>query len=56
MDINLTSPWETCFAPGQRVVMSMVFNTDKIFDYCPRCHSVDNREDLSALNDEDIQW
>jgi hypothetical protein len=56
IDIDLTSSWETCFAPGQRVVMSMVFNTNKALENCPRCHNDDSRESSTLSDDEDVQW
>lgn len=37
-DINLSSSWESCFRPGQRVGMSMIFNAAKsIKQCCPGC-------------------
>jgi hypothetical protein len=56
MDIDLTSAWETCFVPGQHVAMSMVFNTNKTLENCPRCHSDDSREGSNLSDDEDVQW
>jgi hypothetical protein len=40
--IDLSKNWETCFYPGQRVVMSMVFlkRSDKLSESsCPRCQT-----------------
>jgi hypothetical protein len=42
MDIDLNSPWETCFTPGQHTEMSMVFSFERegpeLFSlYCPKC-------------------
>ncbi|KAE9377453.1 hypothetical protein N431DRAFT_398375 [Stipitochalara longipes BDJ] len=52
-DINLSSPWESCFAPGQRVVMSMMFNTKKaLLLCCPNCKNDNNEQG----ENEDIQW
>ncbi|KAJ5993889.1 hypothetical protein N7451_009613 [Penicillium sp. IBT 35674x] len=38
--IDLTGPWENCFYPGQRVVMSMIFKQQQRHPSttCPRCH------------------
>jgi hypothetical protein len=55
MDIDLTLAWETCFAPGQHVAMSMVFNTNKAPENCPRCHNDDSREGSNLSDDEDVQ-
>jgi hypothetical protein len=35
--IDITKAWETCFYPGQRVVMSMVFKERQVGASCPRC-------------------
>jgi len=56
MDIDLTSAWETCFAPGQHVAMSMVFNTNEALENCPRCHNDDSQEGSTLSDDEDVQW
>ena len=53
-DINLASPWDTCFRLGQNVAMSMVFNSAKaLTTNCPTCH-----EDAGDgfAEDEDIEW
>jgi hypothetical protein len=54
MDIDLTSAWETCFAPGQHADMSMVFNSKKASNMCcPKCND-DNGDNVAQ--DEDIEW
>ncbi|KAL2856801.1 hypothetical protein BJX68DRAFT_191934 [Aspergillus pseudodeflectus] len=36
--VDLTQNWDTCFYPGQRVAMSMIFGKKKINgDCCPQC-------------------
>lgn len=36
--IDLAQPWETCFYPGQKVAMSMVFDQQgNVQSSCPRC-------------------
>jgi hypothetical protein len=53
-DVDLSSPWETCFRPGQRVAMSMIFNSAKASNmYCPTCNE-DNGDDFAE--DEDTEW
>jgi hypothetical protein len=58
----MTAAWETCFAPGQHVVMSMVFDTSKALnECCPRCKHQDHApqgDDSSSDSklEEDIQW
>jgi len=52
-DLNLSSPWESCFSPGQRVGMSMVFLAVKTSIDCPNCHV---REGELVVYDQDIQW
>lgn len=52
--INITRSWETCFYPGQRVAMSMVFRmkeqtTSK--PSCPRCRTFQD-----GSKDEEITW
>ncbi|KAJ5784977.1 uncharacterized protein N7503_010189 [Penicillium pulvis] len=39
--IDLTGPWEDCFYPGQRVVMSMIFKQQQRHPgtTCPRCYT-----------------
>ncbi|KAH8775850.1 hypothetical protein BGZ57DRAFT_953391 [Hyaloscypha finlandica] len=58
MDIDLNSPWETCFTPGQHIEMSMVFSFERdapeLYSlYCPKCGDP-NREN-AAMN-KDIEW
>lgn len=37
-DIDLTAAWESCFRPGQRVDMSMIFTSVKSLSHlCPAC-------------------
>lgn len=52
-DIDLASDWETCFFPGQRVSMSMVFtrSTELPTPTCPGCGS----ESKSASGQE-VLW
>jgi hypothetical protein len=50
-DVDLAAPWETCFYPGQRVAMSMVFNSQNPITHCPKC-STDN----AGPEDEDVEW
>lgn len=49
--IDITNSWETCFSPGQRVVMSMVFKENQLGASCPRCgtdsHSPTDKEVVS---------
>ena len=53
-DVDLASPWETCFTPGQHALMSMVFNSAKASNTCcPKCR--DSNGDNVAQN-EDIEW
>jgi hypothetical protein len=36
--IDVTGPWDSCFYPGQRVAMSMIFKQRrKVKSSCPRC-------------------
>jgi hypothetical protein len=36
--IDITGPWHSCFYPGQRVAMSMVFKLRRVIESsCPRC-------------------
>lgn len=37
--VDLTRPWESCFYPGQRVAMSMIFKRPRriVKSSCPRC-------------------
>jgi len=49
-DVDLSSPWETCFYPRQLVVMSMVFNSQSPIMNCPKCFA-----DNTAEDDEDIE-
>ncbi|KAL8949775.1 MAG: hypothetical protein Q9222_004154 [Ikaeria aurantiellina] len=39
-DVDLDRPWEECFAPGQHVEMSMVFDrSEPCAAVCPKCRS-----------------
>ena len=51
-EIGRSSPWEASFLPGQKVVMSMLFN-DSISSTssCPRC-----RLSSDEPQDSDVQW
>ncbi|KAI4243813.1 MAG: hypothetical protein LQ352_006962 [Teloschistes flavicans] len=51
-DIDLSHPWESCFRPGQRVEMSMVFDTFKAANIsCPDC-----RHPCDINSEEDVEW
>ena len=51
-DINLEDSWESCFAPGQKVEMSMIFDRSKACTAsCPKC-----RYECTANENEDIKW
>ncbi|KAH7088813.1 hypothetical protein FB567DRAFT_547668 [Paraphoma chrysanthemicola] len=51
--IDITQNWETCFTPGQRVGMSMVFREEvstSSSSSCPRCrHSTDDSSRLEVV-------
>ncbi len=49
-DVDLSSPWETCFHPRQHVAMSMVFNSPKPIMHCPSCFA-----NNAAQDDADIE-
>lgn len=51
--IDLTGPWDSCFYPGQRVAMSMVFKQQRrtVNSACPRC-SKDHQESTG----KEITW
>ena len=52
-DINLNTDWEICFTPGQRVVMSMIFQRELVPGItCPKCHN----PNFNGLAGEDIDW
>ncbi|CZR68083.1 uncharacterized protein PAC_17982 [Phialocephala subalpina] len=52
-DIDLTGPWESCFRPGQRVDMSMVFVSKKNpSQSCPACQQ-DNGDGFEE--DQDVE-
>jgi hypothetical protein len=53
LEIDFTKPWEMCFSPGQRVVMSMVFrsNISQSENFCPRCDTL-----AQGSLDEEIEW
>ncbi|KAL2812401.1 hypothetical protein BJX63DRAFT_247942 [Aspergillus granulosus] len=49
--INITQQWDTCFYPGQRVAMSMVFRQKAEGSSCPRCkasHNESTGEEISC--------
>lgn len=53
-DIDLTAAWESCFQPGQRVDMSMIFTSAKILSHsCPACQE-DHGDGFTE--DQDIEW
>jgi hypothetical protein len=59
-DVNLQGDWETCFHPGQRVNMSMIFERDcpdytKRRTTCPKCHQ-DPGHRMQLLSDSDVTW
>ncbi|KAB2104143.1 hypothetical protein AG0111_0g7300 [Alternaria gaisen] len=51
--IDLTEPWDTCFYPGQRVAMSMVFKQwqGDVKSSCPRC-----RTEHQESTEKEITW
>ncbi|KAJ0419919.1 hypothetical protein BJY00DRAFT_285409 [Aspergillus carlsbadensis] len=49
--IDLTQSWDTCFFPGQRVVMSMVFRQPVHEASCPRCSAIH-----AASIKEQVAW
>lgn len=53
-DVDFSLPWESCFCPGQRVDMSMVFNSTEASNRgCPKCHE-DNDNDFTE--GQDVEW
>ena len=51
-EIGRSCPWEASFLPGQRVVMSMLFNdSTSSTSSCPRCRLFSNEP-----QDSDVQW
>lgn len=53
-DVNLDLPWETCFRPGQKVAMSMIFKSTKSEEVCcPKCK--DSNEGNGEYGN-DIEW
>jgi hypothetical protein len=54
-EIRRNRPWEVSFLPGQRVDMSLVFESQEQKELpqttCPRCQTVS-----AELQDSDIQW
>ncbi|RYP75160.1 hypothetical protein DL770_007468 [Monosporascus sp. CRB-9-2] len=49
-DIDLASDWESCFSPGQRVSMSMVFSR-RAASSCPGCGSISK-----SASDQEVIW
>jgi hypothetical protein len=49
--IDITKAWETCFYPGQRVAMSMLFKESNVGGSCPRC-----RTESHAPSDKEVVW
>jgi hypothetical protein len=41
--IDLTGQWDSCFYPGQKVVMSVIFKQETVGSSCPRC-GMDHKE------------
>lgn len=59
IDVDLTSNWKTCFYPGQKVEMSMVFTLTKATNgkSCPRCKNEWTSErDIDASYGKDVKW
>jgi hypothetical protein len=52
-DIDLADDWETCFSPGQRVSMSMVFKygKDRAMPACPGCGT-----ESGSAADQEVIW
>lgn len=53
-DIDLSSDWETCFRPGQRVDMSMTFTQGDFEENlysCPKCKKL-----AGWSASEDTEW
>jgi hypothetical protein len=55
-DIDLSTDWEVCFSPGQRVMMSIILTRALVLDItCPKCHNPNFGS--SAFDQEvDIDW
>ena len=52
IDIDLSQTWESCFFPGRRVNMSMIFARSKNTDMdCPKCKAV-----IKGESGRDIEW
>lgn len=49
--IDMTQDWDTCFYPGQRVAMSMVFKQEMVGSSCPRCKTPHDES-----TGEEITW
>ena len=52
--IDITQNWETCFYPGQRVAMSMIFKKKErraAQSSCPRC-----QKENDGSTDEEVTW
>ena len=58
-DIDLKDDWETCFVPGQRVSMSMIFEQFGIGDgalrACPKCH-LHHDQASEGYKDKEFHW
>lgn len=52
-DVDLTGDWETCFSPGQRVSMSMVFKhvNNPMTATCPGCGT-----ESGSAPDREVTW
>jgi len=50
--IDITAPWDSCFFPGQRVAMSMVFEgLERLNSTCPGCGT-----EHGELSGREITW
>ncbi|RYP28695.1 hypothetical protein DL767_007092 [Monosporascus sp. MG133] len=51
--IDLAGPWDSCFYPGQRVAMSMIFKQQRktVNSSCPRCG-----KDHQELTGKEVTW
>ncbi len=55
-DINLRTDWETCFSPGQRVMMSIILTRALMPDIkCPKCDAPNCGSSIFGRN-VDIDW
>jgi hypothetical protein len=48
-DVNRSRPWDSCLIPGQRIDMSLVFNSPHRTTRCPKCQlEVEGESDKSS--------